>query len=545
MADSSEVIPDEEPRAVPADAYAALPRPDGPAPSGRVADLSVLLAFAVLVFLPRLSPPWNIDHDVAWYNYAAARVLDGGTLYVDVIDLNPPLIVYLHMPPVLLARALGCAEIPTLMAYISFVVLISLGLSYWVLRRWDCFDSQIFRRLFFLGLMIALVAVPGLAFGQREHLMLVMLVPYVLAAGGRAAGVQFPRLLMLVIGLWAGVGLALKPYFLLAPVAVQAYLVFGPVGRRVLRSPENLGLAAVVGLYALHFLFLPSDMRIGFWNTVRMARETYGAYTEPWTVIAAQGHVLMCLLLLVAYALVGSSVTLRHLARVLVLASAALLLAALWQQKGWPYHFLPALVFGWLTAAVLAIGIVQREELLRLMFRPGPKSLALILTGGLFLAAGVIDVRHFRSPPMGGIAPIVKKTSREADGEPIMAFSTSVYPMFPLVNFTGLPWSSRFNCLWLLPGVYADVDGVTSPFPYHPSDQMHPIERYVIDCVVQDMTSRPPRLVFVQYPPRHAMPNDSFDFITCLSRDPEFARLWRQYRSAAQFLGHRVFKRFD
>jgi hypothetical protein len=505
----------------------------------------VILLFAVAVFLPRLTPPWHVDHDVAWYNYAAARVLDGATLYVDVIDVNPPLIIYLHVPPVWAARALGCADIPILLAYVSLVVLISLGLSYWVLRRWDCFDSPVFRRLFFLVLMLTLAAGPGLAFGQREHLMLVMLVPYVLAGAGRAAGVKFPRLLVLVIGVWAGVGLALKPYFLMAPIAVQTYLLFGPAGKRVWRSPENLAVVTVVGLYALHFLFLPDEVRAGFWDTVRMARETYGAYTEPWTVIASQGHVLMCLLLLVAYALVGPTVTLRHLARVLVLASASLLLAALWQQKGWPYHFLPALVFGWLTVAVLVIGVVQREELLRLILRPGPKPLALVLTGGLFLAAGAIGVRHLRLPPMGGIAPIVENARREADGEPIMAFSTSVHPMFPLVNFTGLPWSSRFNCLWLLPGVYADVDKDASPFPYHPPDQMHPIERYVIDCVVQDMTLRPPRLVFVQRPPRHAMPNESFDFITFLSRNPDFARLWRRYRSAAQFLGFRVFKRFD
>ena len=276
-----------------------------------------------------------------------------------------------------------------------------------------------------------------------------------------------------------------------------------------------------------------------------MARETYGAYAEPWTVIAVQGRVLMCVLLLVVYALVGSTVTLRHLARVLVLASASLLLAALWQRKAWPYHLLPALVFGWLTAAVLAIGIVQREGLVRQIFRPGPKPLALLLAAGLFLAVGGIAVRHFRSLPLDGIAPIVENARREAEGKPIMSLSTSVYPMFPLVNFSGLPWSLRFNCLWLLPGIYADVDKDAFPFPYNPPDQMLPLERYLIDCVVQDMTSRPPGLVFVQRPPRHAMPNDNFDMITFFSRDPEFARLWRRYRSAAQFSGYRVFKRFD
>ena len=43
--------------------------------------------------------------DTAFLLYAAERVLDGARLYVDVVEINPPLIIALNLPAVLLARA--------------------------------------------------------------------------------------------------------------------------------------------------------------------------------------------------------------------------------------------------------------------------------------------------------------------------------------------------------------------------------------------------------------------------------------------------------
>jgi hypothetical protein len=47
--------------------------------------------------------------DIAFLLYAAGRVLDGARLYLDVVEINPPLIIALNLPAVLLARA--CREL--------------------------------------------------------------------------------------------------------------------------------------------------------------------------------------------------------------------------------------------------------------------------------------------------------------------------------------------------------------------------------------------------------------------------------------------------
>src|SRR5207344_644954 len=45
----------------------------------------------------------SLNHDAAWYLYMADALRGGSVLYRDVADTNPPLIVFLSLPPIWLA----------------------------------------------------------------------------------------------------------------------------------------------------------------------------------------------------------------------------------------------------------------------------------------------------------------------------------------------------------------------------------------------------------------------------------------------------------
>jgi hypothetical protein len=56
---------------------------------------------------------WGTIADTSWLITVCERVLAGERLYVDLIETNPPFSVWLYMPPVALAKALGLSsEIP-------------------------------------------------------------------------------------------------------------------------------------------------------------------------------------------------------------------------------------------------------------------------------------------------------------------------------------------------------------------------------------------------------------------------------------------------
>jgi hypothetical protein len=160
--------------------------------------------------------------DMAFLLYTAGRVLDGARLYVDVVEINPPLIVALNLPAVLLARALGVSDIAVLRLLLSMALLGSLAFSAWALRLALGVDRTGLRPLVLL-LAFALFLAPGNDFGQREHLLVALALPYVLLAVARADGRPAAALPAFAAGLLAGIGLALKPHFLLVWVAIEGY----------------------------------------------------------------------------------------------------------------------------------------------------------------------------------------------------------------------------------------------------------------------------------------------------------------------------------
>jgi hypothetical protein len=62
-------------------------------------EVVVIATVAVLIVFRQ---PLNLD--VAWYFVAARRWLDGARLYVDVLEVNPPLVIWLTSVPAWLLR---------------------------------------------------------------------------------------------------------------------------------------------------------------------------------------------------------------------------------------------------------------------------------------------------------------------------------------------------------------------------------------------------------------------------------------------------------
>src|SRR5579862_5749772 len=102
-----------------------------PAPSfvrAAVTATSLLLLLVVLgiVLFTMLRSP--LKDDIAWLLYVARRWLAGRELYVDVIEVNPPLIVWLSAVPLTLARWFALSQ--QVAAIGTFAALV-LGCAWW------------------------------------------------------------------------------------------------------------------------------------------------------------------------------------------------------------------------------------------------------------------------------------------------------------------------------------------------------------------------------------------------------------------------------
>jgi hypothetical protein len=503
-----------------------------------LAGALVLLAM-VPEFLSRTIP------DTAWLLYVAGRVTQGARLYVDLVDVNPPLVVWLDIPVVLGARALG---IPDLTAYRIFVLLVVLGsvaACGWLLRRFLLADAPERRRVVLLLLLFAALPLSRADFGEREHLMLALTLPYLLLAAVRLRRTAVPWGFAVAAGLAAGVGIALKPYFVALWLALEGCLLL-----RLRRGYRPRPEAAIVVLVCVLYLAAVARYSPEYWDVVRLMAGPYYTFLSnslPVTALLGDGAVLpLCALL--GYLALRRSVASPELPAVLAAATLGLYLSAVLQHKGWRYHFYPSIATGVMLLGLMATDLSRpvRGLAARAYARVAP-AVTLIVVGYTLVACIVqaldpLNPRYRADPDLERLIPEVR--ARAGDGG-LMVLSWSMASTFPLATYSEVRSVSRFNHLWIPAAVYHDRIYGEAPLRYHDPAEMGPLERYLIDAVVEDFAQGRPAVLLVlrPAPDRREWRLRRLDFLEYFGRDPRFAALFARYRHTGAIGEYWLFER--
>jgi hypothetical protein len=496
--------------------------------------LACLAALCLAAWQIQAALPLN--HDVGWLLLGARRLLEPGPLSADrFVDVTPPAILALYTLPVAAAQALAVSEIA---AFRVFVIGLAAGLL--ILCRLAC--ARLFAegppalaRTWLVAVGIPLLPLAGYDFGQREHLITLLLLPYLAGAAARARASDPPASLAIWTGAGAGLAIAMKPQFALVALAVE-----GVVWRERGRPPALLGsgLAALAGAALLAagwtLWSAPDYLRV----TLPLVWETYAAYHSPlpklvrWLDLPVAGA-----LILVASLARGDA--LRALARVLAAAALAAYAAYLWAGTDWDYHRYP---FGVLAIAALVL------PLLRPLARA---PVAILAAAGLAAASLFLAPLQIRTPAAGqsragwsqGAATdeILRLVESHAPVGSIFLFSTSVAPAFPAVNHAGVGWASRFSCLWPLPAVLRAREQPDSA-PAARRERLETIGRDLVAAVRDDLARYRPELVLVPRAQQHqALGGMDPDLLAFFRSDPEFEKIWSGYAPVEETPGFRAY----
>lgn len=484
--------------------------------------------------------------DIAFFLYAARRVVDGARLYRDVVEINPPLIIALNVPPVLLARMTGWSEILCYRLLTTGLLLGSLLISAAVLRRIVPGEDEAFRRWVVGLLCFVLFLVGAPDYGQREHLLLALVLPFLLLAAARARGVAVDAPLALGTGIMAGLGFSLKPHFLLVWLAVEVGRLVLQQGRRPRIGIESFALGFILLAYVGVTVLLTPE----YLDLVRLLAPDYRRYLGvPLGELLLNGR-RTPLLLLAALVSIGlaSRARYRELWVILLLAALAGFVAAAAQGKGWRYHFYPSMATVYVLLGVAAVDARGRiADHVRLLYA----TIALAVTAtGIVWFAGTSARRAAGLDPelereKARLAEVADALSSRDRGRGVFVFSFATGSGFPLVNYTGLEWASRFPQLWLLVATYWEGLTAEGPLRYHDRDRMAPAERYLNDAVYQDLAVKRPASLLVLRHARDVKANGPrrIDYLGYFGRDPRTAALLRQYRFAVDVGEYRLYER--
>lgn len=500
-----------------------------------VASLAVLLFASVL---PQFLGPAT-GHDQISYLIEARRMLAGARPYgPQLSETNPPLIIWFSAIPVLLARWTHLTEVASLKVLTTLLIVGSVAWSVRLVRRGPFARNRIASLLVGGVVLLAEFALLPEDYAQREHLLIILLIPYLLAVGTGVAE-ELSTGENVLLGLAAALGVWFKPYDVVVPVAVQLLFCVRQRSLRPLLSRAFISLVlGCCGILVAALLLAPGYFK----EVIPLLGDTYWAI-GGYSALAVFKHMwLYPLLVLVAlwlWSRVKGRLTDPRTSFTLLVASVVASLACDLQHAIWRYHRYPheALL-------VLAVGYAlvdaNRQRLEAQSPSAGlhaaPKNWSYVILPLALCVAGfstwvmLKKARHIDHSATDAFM------SQLPPGTTIYVFSTEVPAMGDSYRHH-LTWASRFAHLWMLPAIIQNKAAV--PAPHTPFKRLSPERIAQISTVqrtdtAQDLNRWQPSVVLVPVcEPSDAcmsVPMKRFDILSWFLQGSDFASAWSHYQ---------------
>jgi hypothetical protein len=391
----------------------------------------IALVYVVAILLRQVVP---LNTDVSWLLTVGERVLDGQRLYLDIVEINPPMAVLAYLPGIALARALGLN--PKIVIDIQVFLLTAASLL--ATARLLAFSAKL-EKVRWVPLAIWATAVltilPMYVFGQREHIATLTFLPALAGYALRCNREPLPLWALLIAGAGAGVTLAFKPFFA-APV-ILCILLSALCARswRVLFSPENVIAAAlVIAFSAYTYIAYPEYFTL----TYPLVRDTYLSWSMPWSVVMFNAATLTWGMAVVLILLVSRKTKLDSVVWVALLASIGFTISFFLQRRGWAYHSYPMLAVVLLALGYAMAGLTNTKQ--------GERGVDITVVSVL-IAIFMFASQWFNATVY--IGPIEAAVTDLKRHPRVLMLSGEAAIGHPLVRTLGGVWVSRQENLWI------------------------------------------------------------------------------------------------
>lgn len=472
--------------------------------------------------------PEAISHDPAWLLYVADKITSGQTLYQDIYMFNLPMSVWLHVPAIWLSDMTGLHAIFIFKLMVFALASLSIWISYRLLRKTDL--SHIWAHLCVITLVFLIGA--GFNFGQREHIFVLLVLPYIYLIYCRVNAISIHTGLAICIGIIAAIGISIKPFFLLLPLFLELFALFR-LKAKTFGRPEPYIMGLIFSVYAVFIVTVyPDYLNI----IVPYTDEIYKTGFQASMSEIVNRSILPCLSILAFLILAsnrGEKRKTNDLLWIVSLATIAGLICFWVQKKGWLYQILPAISFA--SIGTLYLLVCHYCDLRTWLSNSGIQRIAAFV---LLMAA----VLHAVYP--------LSKQNYEADNrwaqyleaseaETILILTTKLSEPFPYMMKEGLEWGSRFPIVWMPVSIEERRKALGHSTPM--LDEMELFNRRVI---AEDFDRFKPDLVFVDNRPHKPYFDEiNIDYIEYFSRHPDFVKAWEAYEKVGTMPEFDVFKR--
>ncbi len=472
--------------------------------------------------------------DKDWELAYARMWLRGKELYQGIFPVSPPLIFLIYALPVMLSQCLEfLRDYEALVLLGLCVIALSIALSTRLIALHPEFANATAKQAGFVLLLcfILVFRTTPIYFMDREHLFLLLVLPYIMRVMPSLCHAPIPRWMSVAIGCMAGIGFCMKPHCYIVLAGVQLLYILRERSFRILISPESIIIYTIGLLYVLAVWWLTPEY---FSLVLPMAWATYASNRDEGSRWLYGANALSALAFaLLMFRLRYTSPYRKDIMYFLGLCVAFFAYAL--ANNNWPYTYNP------LTSMTLVTTAFILWEFLYLRKQHISRNLpswnfvlgysACILT---FVIRTLISFQyfltvfldtHYLDPRRHSDNLFVAEVQQET-GHPLSfgAISIDFTRWTRLVRYTGAAWETRFSHLWMLPEFLLHDASFTRKHQW--------ILDYVGNAFAEDLNRNKPAVVFVDDSDVFYIARVHVDLVPYFSAVPSFREAWKQYRYA-------------
>lgn len=489
------------------------------------------LLFLVIIVSLGVQFSSYINSDNGWLLYAAAKALDGAKLNYDIIENNPPLIIYLYMIPVLIGEFVGASAMQVFVGFVSVLALFSLYLA----------SKPSDDKYLWLTAGFAIFFLIAGDFGQREHLTIIFILPFMMQLITQK---QCSKSFILISSIMAAIGFAVKPYYILLWVAMVLIDTIYSKNLTRIFTIQNWLIGGIIFVYSLYVIFIYE----GYLSEVfPFVREYYfgfdnGKENEIYAITAMQFIIYQLPLIYVF--LLNRKVVDKKIITYSILHFVCLLVAVM-QLKGWANHIYPAVFFAFLLNSSLLI-IISRD--LKIFHNKIIAALLVVVLMNLIsvgVKANINEVFSAKSK----VQEKVNFLNDHAAGKKFMTWSFNLPSLSPAFIYSdNADYVSRYGHFWQIPGMYnrSEVDQETKQIKYHNLGDRSELEAKFMRGIASDFVNNRPDVVFIiECYPNYCKTNHlgefALNFVEYFSQEEDFKRAWKNYKLVYENEGKKVY----
>lgn len=380
----------------------------------------------------------RIPADAAWLTQAAEHVLNGQGLSEYYFDTNPPMSFWVYIPVALL-KMLGLSTWNALQLYaVSLSIFSILGTSYY-LRKLHA--SDMLHNLIIIFFAFALFFLPVSEYGQKDHLIGIALLPFLLAQLCITKDIKSSVAINIVTLLIWTPFILIKPHYGLLPAAIIAHRFFKTRSLKIILNVDFIILAlCTLGYIASVFAFYPDFIK----DVLPLSLNTYVTAEQNESI-----HKFAFAIGIFALCLIGAALSIEDKSNnksilTLLCVSTFLSVIPYWVQgKGFTLHLIPYGILG--VTSIGALGGYYFTNAIKANKVPTALITLAVFVVSVFTVYSYSKTKSHDIYRDHELLKIIKPTGNEKS---FYIESNSTNDVMQLSEYNDIEYASRFVVNW-------------------------------------------------------------------------------------------------